>query len=174
MEDLKALDDPTEAFTEGWFKKHETKILEVLNHNIKAMKIKSKDQPLEETGFSKELLDIAASSVLKTEEKTSQINALFVKYELQYAVKPPSTGKECLWSGHVDNSNFAQEQGMTPLEAPPLMKVLSKTFGTENFPKGVSGKGFGERWLPNVCPMFNAATLIYCWDMKPTAQGEGT
>jgi len=168
MRDLKALDDsydPNKAFTEEWFKGPD--VLAVLKHNINAMKIKYKDQPLEETPFSQELLDIAGSSKLKTEEKTSQINALLVKYELQYAVKPPSTGKECLWSGHVDNSNFAQKQGMTPLETPDLMKVLSKTFGTENFPKGVSGKGFGERWLPNVCPMFNAATLIYCWDMKP-------
>jgi len=170
MKDLKELDDSYDAdkaFTEEWFK--EEIILKVLKHNIRAMGIISKGQPLEKTSFPQELLDIAGSSKLKTEEKTSQIHVLLKKYELQSAVKPAETGKECLWSGHVDNSNFARdsERKMTPLETPPLMQVLSKTFGTENFKKGVEGDGFGARWLPNICPMFNAATLIYCWDMKP-------
>merc|ERR1719157_68474 len=112
-------------FTEEWFR--DPQVLEVLKYNIKVMKIKSEDSPLEDTGFCQELLDLACDSQLNVEQKTEQINVLLKKYKLEDAVKPENPGKECLWSGHVENSKFAQAKGMTPLETPVLMQVLSKT-----------------------------------------------
>lgn len=168
MKDLKELDggDATKMFTPEFF--DNPKVAEVLKGNIAFMKIKTGDgKALEETDFVKELLDVAKEDITPP-EKTNKNYELLKKYKLEKTVQPPTHGKECLWSGHVANSNFARETDhMTPLETPPLVEVLSKTFGTENFPNGIAGKGFNDRWMPNVCPMFNAATIIYTSNAQP-------
>jgi len=168
-------------FDKAWFSNK--KVAEVFKENIRKMGIttkqKGKEQLLAETNFVQKWIQVAAKTISAADaeknpdlvkQKSKQFLDLLYGFELQHAVRPPKTGKECLWSGHVANSEYARGEPdlMTPLETPPLMEVLSATFGTEHFKKGTAKDGFKGRWLPNVCPMFNAATVIYSSMMRPT------
>lgn len=164
--------DKLHIFTNDWF--NQPAVAKTFKANIAKKQIMSNKVLLENTEFVREWIAKAAETLQPrhinlVKKKTQDFLILLQKYRLEHAVLPPAPGAECLWSGHVENSNYARyKDGRTPLETPKLMEVLSATFGTEHFKKGTANDGFSARWLPNICPMFNAATVIYSTMMKPT------
>jgi len=170
FDSLSGLDD-LQIFTNKWF--NQAAVAKTFKANIAKKQIMSNKVLLENTEFVREWIAKAAETLQPrhinlVKKKTQDFLILLQKYRLEHAVLPPAPGAECLWSGHVENSNYARyKDGRTPLETPKLMEVLSATFGTEHFKKGTANDGFSARWLPNICPMFNAATVIYSSMMKP-------